>query len=159
MKRRGGFALVHLLLTTSLLLAIVGIVAGLLQTDRWGWHFAPLGILGCLFALKYLWDSRVALPRILQRLDRLNVEEGEAAPDIERLGGLWVSARSLERTLLPRLDLDGSCRRYYLELLAQRAIGRRTVQDRLRHLSEEPDPLAPRAREILSQHGLQDGPL
>lgn len=160
MKRR-GFTLVDLLVAIALVTAGIGAVDGFLGRERWGWLFFPLAIVlafALLCLMKSTWDSQVTLPRVLRRLDHLNEIEGKIDREIGRLNRLWISVPRLEEALLPRLDLDGPCRRAYLEILGRYA-RRRAIGERLRALAQEPDPLAPRAREILARHGLEEGPI
>lgn len=151
MKRR-GCTWVELLVLIALASAVLGGVTMAFGRMRGTILLAPLGFilgLALLISLKGAWDSRVSLPRLLRTLDRLDAEEGDVEPAIGRLKRLWVPASRLEEALLPRLDLDGPCRAHYLEVLGSRGTGRPRVEERLCRMTEEADPLAPRAREIL----------
>jgi prepilin-type N-terminal cleavage/methylation domain-containing protein len=158
MKRR-GMTLIELLVVVFLVGSICSGVAGVVDREARGCLLPLAAIMAFILVLfiKRCWDSRVAFPRLLRQLDRLNETEGEIGPAIGRLHRLWVSAGALEAALLPRIDLDGQCRAAYLDILG-RYVCRRAVKERLMHLAQEPDPLAPRAREILAQSGIGELP-
>jgi hypothetical protein len=160
MKRR-GVTLVELLVLMSLAGAIFGVFVGVFGRDAGGCLIPAASLLSLFLFIpaRCLWDSRIALPRLIRRLDHLNETEGKIDREIGRLCGLWVSPRRLEETLLPRLDVDGPCRQEYLEILGRSVGWRPRIQERFRQMAEEPDPLAPRAREILAQHGLPRRPI
>lgn len=153
MKRR-GFTFVGLLVFILVGAAfLAGPAVATCGQENSGWFLLPAGLLVGLIllaALKGVWDTRISLPRLMGRLDRLDRNEGDIEPGILRLKSLWVSIEALEESLLPRLDVEGRCRRAYLEILGKSAGWRPRIEERIRQLSEEPDPLAPLAREILS---------
>ena len=152
--RRRGYTLVELLVLIALVCAVIGGAMMALGSLPGAILLGPLGLffgLAILLSLKGAWDSNVALPGLLRTLDRLNAEEGDLEPALARLKRLRIPASLLEEVLLPRLELDGPCRSHYLEILGDRAIGRPRVEERICRMTEEPDPLAPRAREILER--------
>ncbi len=160
MKKR-GCTLVELLVLIALVSAVIGGVVMAFGGLQGAVLLAPLGLIfgmALLLSLKGAWDSRVSLPRLLRTLDRMDAEEGDVEPAIGRLKRLWIPASLLEEVLLPRLDLDGPCRSQYLEILGDRAMGRPRVEERFCRMTEEPDPLAPRARELLERSGRKAPP-